>query len=102
MGLPCNKFTDLKCRRCSKFGKFHRSWGLLDHVDRKLDVESDGDGSGHRWGFLVTNLLTYNVAGAVNLGSSTVLGEWGVLDHVDRKFDVESDGDGLDTSGASL
>ena len=29
---------------------------VLDHVDPKFDVESDGDGPGDRWGFLVTNL----------------------------------------------
>ena len=75
MGLPCNKFTDLKCLRCSKFGKFRRSWGVLGHVDLKFDVESDGERSGHRWGFLVTNLLTLNVSGAVNSGCSTVQGE---------------------------
>ena len=29
-GHPNNKFTDLKCLRCSKFGKFHLSKGVID------------------------------------------------------------------------
>ena len=31
---------------------------VLDHVDPKLDVESNGDSRKDRWGFLITNLLT--------------------------------------------
>ena len=29
-GHPNNKFTDLKCLRCRKFGKFHLSKGVID------------------------------------------------------------------------
>ena len=48
---------------------------VLDHVNPKFDVEFNGDGPGGRLGFLITNLLTSNVSGAVNSGSCTVLGE---------------------------
>ena len=48
---------------------------VLDHVDLKFDVESNGAGPGGRLGFLITNLLTSNVSGAVKSGSLTVLGE---------------------------
>ena len=30
LGLPYNKFTDLKCLRCSKFGKLNCSRGVLN------------------------------------------------------------------------
>ena len=42
---------------------------VLDHVNPKFDVEFNGDGPGGRLGFLITNLLTSNVSGAVNSGS---------------------------------
>ena len=58
MGLPYNKFADLKCLRCSKFRKFHRPEGVLDQVDPKFDIESNGGSPKDRWGFLITNLLT--------------------------------------------
>ena len=57
MGLSNNKFTDLKCLRCSKFVKLHRPEGG-GVLDPKFDVESNGDGPGDRWGFLITNLRT--------------------------------------------
>ena len=44
---------------------------MLDYVDPKFDVESNGDGPGDRRGFLITNLLTLSVSGAVNWGSLT-------------------------------
>ena len=31
---------------------------VLDHVDPKFDVESNGDSPKDRWGFLITNLPT--------------------------------------------
>ena len=58
MGLSNNKFTDLKCLRCSKFVKLHRPGGGRGVLDPKFDVELNGDGPGDRWGFLITNLLT--------------------------------------------
>ena len=45
---------------------------MLDYVDPKFDVVSNGDGLEERRGFLMTNLLTLNVSGVVNSGSSTV------------------------------
>ena len=57
MGLSNNKFTNLKCLRCSKFVKLHRPEGG-GVLDPKFDVESNGDGPGDRWGFLITNLRT--------------------------------------------
>ena len=42
---------------------------VLDHVNPKFDVEFNVDGPGGRLGFLITNLLTSNVSGAVNSGS---------------------------------
>ena len=57
MGLSNNKFTNLKCLRCSKFVKLHRPEGG-GVLDPKFDVESNGDGPGDRWGFLITNSRT--------------------------------------------
>ena len=45
---------------------------MLDYVDPKFDLVSNGDGLKERRGFLMTNLLTLNVSGVVNSGSSTV------------------------------
>ena len=46
--------------------------GVLDHVDSKFDVESNSDGPGDQSGFLILNLLTLNVSGAINSGSFIV------------------------------
>ena len=58
MWLSCIKFTDLKCIGCSKFGKFHLPKGVLDQVDPKFDVDSNDDGLGDRWDFLITKSPT--------------------------------------------
>ena len=55
MGLSNNKFTNLKCLRCSKFVKLHRpgaGGGGAGVLDPKFDVESNGDGprDRSRWG----------------------------------------------------
>ena len=55
MWLPCIKFTDLKCIGCSKFGKFHLPKGVLDLIDPKFDIDSNDDGPGDRWDFLIAN-----------------------------------------------
>ena len=50
MGLSNNKFTDLKCLRCSKFVKLHRPGGGRGVLVPKFDVGSNGDGPRDRWG----------------------------------------------------
>ena len=52
MWLPCIKFTDLKCIGCSKI---NLPKGVLDLIDPKFDVDSNDDGPGDRWDFLITN-----------------------------------------------
>ena len=52
---------------------------VLDHVNPKFDVEFNGDGPGGRLGFLITNLLTSNVSGAVNSAFGKLHRSRGVL-----------------------
>ena len=42
MGVHYSKLIDIKCLRCSEIRKFHRPKGVLDQVDPKIDIESNG------------------------------------------------------------
>ena len=70
MGLSNNKFTNLKCLRCSKFVKLHHPEGG-GVLDPKFDVESNGDGPRELPNNNTLITIPRYVSGTVTLGSFT-------------------------------